>query len=43
MPTRPVSIKHLPENVRIILKRTLLKGLSLKATPKIDYEASLGY
>jgi hypothetical protein len=43
VPTRPVSIEHLPENVRIILKRTVLKGLSLKAIPKIDYEPSLRY
>jgi hypothetical protein len=43
MPTRPIAIEHLPINVRIILKRTVLKGLSLKAIPRIDYEATLHY
>jgi hypothetical protein len=43
IPFRPLSIENLPEDVRVIVGRTVLKGVSLGAIPRIDYATTLHY
>jgi hypothetical protein len=43
IPTCPLSIKDLPQAVHVIVRRTVLKGVRLKAAPRIEYGSTLHY
>jgi len=43
IPTRPLSLEDLPQEVREIVGRTILKGVRLEATPRIEYGRALRY
>lgn len=43
IPTRPLSLEDLPQEVREIVSRTILKGVRLEATPRIEYGRALRY
>lgn len=43
IPTRPLSIEDLPEEVGVIVRRTVLKGVLLDAIPRIGYGTTLHY
>jgi hypothetical protein len=43
IPTRALSIEDLPEAVRNIVRRTVLKGVRLQEIPRIEYESTLRF
>jgi hypothetical protein len=43
IPIRPLSLDDLPQEVREIIGRTVLKGVRLEATPRIEYGSTLHY
>jgi hypothetical protein len=43
IPTRPLSIEDLPQEVRVIVRNTVLAGVQLQAIPRIEYGSTLHY
>ena len=43
IPIRPLSIEDLPQAIRVIVSRTVLKGVPLQAIPRIEYGSTLHY
>jgi hypothetical protein len=42
IPLTPVKVNELPDDVRRIVQRTLLPGISLQGSSRVDYESTLG-